>query len=72
VRNDKLYNYLLKLPHENLVNLLLVALDEMQVCNSRSVTQCIAIAVGATEVEDGKWVFPEIEEVIKRTEHCPL
>ena len=41
--------HLLKLPKQNLVNLMLSALDEMQVYNGRSKTECIATALGATE-----------------------
>ena len=70
--SDKLYEYILKLPKKNLLNLMLSAIDEMQSYNGRSVTGCIALAMDAKEKDEGKWTLPSLKELKKDTENCPL
>ena len=49
---DDLYNYLMKLPKANLINLMWSALDEMQAYNGRSRMFCIMEAMGAELADD--------------------
>ena len=72
--NEKLYELLLKLPRRNLLNLMLVALDEMQSYNGRSAAVCILLAVGATEDEEesGRWRLPSLAQIREITNDCPL
>ena len=45
---SQLWEMIYKLPKENIVNLLFEALDEMQSSNTRSRSDCILLAIGAT------------------------
>ena len=44
--NNVLYEFLLKLPRKNLINLMWESLDLMQHWNGRSRTYCITLAMG--------------------------
>lgn len=58
--SDHLYNTLLRLPKQELLETLLDALEHMQSYNGRSLTACIMESAGATESEGGcRWEFPE-------------
>lgn len=70
--NEKLYNFLLDLPKENLVHLMWAALDEMQSYNGKSRTKCILMAMGAEERDNGTWKLPELEEILENTKELGL
>lgn len=65
---DKLFDALLKLPKENIINLMMIALDGMQQYNGKSRTTCVLLAMGATQTDDGKWKIPAISVVKQNTE----
>jgi len=70
-----LYDALLRLPQENIINLMWMALDEMQAYNGRSQTQCICLAIGAETRETGGRVFykiPSHEKLIEATAQYPF
>lgn len=72
--DDKLYELLLKLPKENLINLMCMALDEMKCYNGRTVTYCICNALGCEEMEENGrmcWKIPEMK-TIKEITSSPL
>ena len=64
---DSLYTLLMKLPRANLINLFWEALDEMQSYNGHSKLHCIMSALGAEEIEEGKWKRPSFSEAKKNT-----
>ena len=68
--SDGLYELLMKLPRANLINLLYHALDEMQQYNGRSKLHCIMTALGAKEIEEGRWERPSIAEAKRATRSC--
>lgn len=68
IMEDNLYDTLKKLPKENIINLMMLALDEMELYNGRSRITCIMLAMGATQTDDGKWKIPAMTKVIKNTE----
>lgn len=70
--DEKLYQLLLKLPKENIVNLMWEALDEMQSYNGRSRQTCIMLAMDATEVGEGKRKLPSLAEIKRSTENMGL
>lgn len=68
--DDKLYEILLKLPKENLINLMYNALDEMQSYNGRSINHCICTAMGCEQQEkDGRtyWKVPKMKTIKEMT-----
>lgn len=72
--HDQLYELLLKLPKENIINLMYSALDEMQMYNGRTITQCICTSLGCEEEEkDGKsyWKLPTLKVIKERTKYPP-
>lgn len=66
--SPELYERLMQLPPENMIALMMNALDEMQAQNGRSRTRCIMLAIDAPQVEEGKWKIPSVEEIKQRTE----
>ena len=59
--SDTLYDYLMKMDKQDLLNTMLNAVDIMQAWNGKSVTASIMIALGADEIEDDngnlRWVL---------------
>jgi len=70
--DDKLFNYLASLPRANLINLMFMALDEMQHCNSWSRERAIMHAIEAEEVRDGAWKLPSLTKVKELTSQMVL
>lgn len=72
--DEKLYDYLLKLPRANLVHTMIEALDLMQQHNGRTRSFCILTAIGAKHKTHagGNWILPTITDAKKNTEQCPL
>lgn len=68
--SDGLYELLMKLPRANLIALLWEALDEMQGYNGNSKLHCIMTALGAKEIEEGRWERPSVAEAKKATKSC--
>lgn len=68
--DNKLFETVMKLPKEHIVNLMWNALDEMQYYNGRTKTTCILLAMGAKEADsDGhKWRIPSLKELKENTE----
>jgi hypothetical protein len=61
--DEKLYNFIMKLPKENIVNLMFMSLDEMQGYNGQSINECIFRSLGA---EGGKKIsLREAKELTK-------
>jgi hypothetical protein len=61
--NEKLNDYIEKLPKRAVINLMLTALDEMQGYNGQSQTSAICHALGAEEIHTEKgtrWKLPAI------------
>lgn len=74
--DNRLYEFLLKLPKRNLINLMWSSLDEMETYNGRSKTYCIALSLGC-EPDDPddprKYSLPPLSEAKKNTdEMCPF
>ena len=61
--SDRLYERLLRMKKEALLETMLEALDTMQAYNGRSITTCIMMALGAESHEDDdgnvRWVLPK-------------
>ena len=55
---ENLYNYLLTLPKQELLNIMLEALDEMKGFNGNSYIHCICTAAGFEETKQGVWRIP--------------
>lgn len=72
--NEKLYNMLLSLPKQSLLNVMLAALDEMEGYNGQSKTSAIMRVVGAEKSEDGRsWRPPAVKTIAKEfLENFPL
>lgn len=74
--SDGLYERLLELPKENLLNLMLDAVSEMQASNTRNPTRCIVAAAGGEEKVDpeGKstYTLPGRSKIIELTANPPL
>lgn len=67
--NDKLYNMLLSLPKQLLLNVMLAALDEMRRYNGQSNTSAIMRAIDAKKSEDGRyWQLPSAEVIAREFE----
>ena len=68
---EKLNEMVIRLPKQNLANLMWSALDAMQLYNGRSKEFCILTAMGAIAEEKGDgtfiWNVPSIEEIKKNT-----
>ena len=66
----------MKLPKQNLINLMWEALDHMQAYNGRSRTTCICMAMDCEEVEkdNGTVAFkpPSLKQVKENTENMGL
>lgn len=65
--NEQLYERLMQLPPENLISLMMMALDEMQAYNGRSRTHCIMTAIGAENVDENTWRVPPVEKIKENT-----
>jgi len=69
--NEELYELLLKLPKENLINIMWNALDEMQAHNMRTRMFCIMESIGAIEKRDKhnriKYSVPKINIIKEYT-----
>lgn len=72
--NEKLYDMLLSLPKQSLLNVMLAAIDEMEGYNGQSKTSAIMRAVGAEEAEDGRsWKLPAVKTIAKEfRENFPI
>jgi len=68
--NEKLFNFLMKLPKRNLINLMSYSLDLMQHYNGRTKTYCIATALGCKQVDEHIYSLPTLKEAKERTEDC--
>jgi hypothetical protein len=68
--NDKIFELLEKLPAENLINLMWEALDIMQSNNSRTKQDCILMAAGAKETDNG-WTLDN-ETLYQNTKQSSL
>lgn len=64
---EKLYNRLMELPKENLINLMEHSLDSMQAYNGKTIMCAIMDGLGAELIEDGKYKLPSKEEILKNT-----
>lgn len=60
---EKLLNLISSLPKDAAINLMFAALCEMQSYNGQSQTSAICRAIGAKEVEDGKYRLPSAKEL---------
>lgn len=69
--DDKLYDFLLKLPRANLIHLMWSTLDEMQYYNGQSRTAAIVRALDAKESKDG-WKLPTLKKVRESTDSIGL
>ena len=58
--NERLHDFLLQLPRENLINLMEMAVDEMQSYNGRTIDFCILTALEAKPLDETKWKFPTL------------
>ncbi len=70
--NEKLYDMVMKLPKKNIVNLMWEALSYMEQYNGRTRQACILMALGATQLEDGRWRLPGHEKARENTETMGL
>jgi len=71
--DDKLYDFLLKLPRANLIHLMWSALDEMQHYNGQSRIRAIARTLDARESQSGdKWILPTLRKVREDTDSIGL
>ena len=70
--DDRLYNFLLKLPRANLVHLMWLTLDEMQHYNGQSRTSAIAKALYAKPEGEHGWKLPTIKKAKEITENLGL
>jgi hypothetical protein len=64
--SDALYERLLKLRKEALLNVMLSALDEMQAYNGRTMTECVMLATNSKEVSGcatREWVMPSVKKL---------
>jgi len=65
--NEQLYDRLLELPKQALLNVMLEALDEMQSYNGQSKTSAIMKAIGGVQSEDGRsWKVPSTRTIAKQ------
>lgn len=64
--NEELYDMLISLPKQSMLNVMLAALDEMEGYNGQSKTSAIMRAVGAEESEDGRSWRPPAAKTIAR------
>ena len=64
--NEKLYDFLLKLPRKNLIHIMDDALDIMQQYNGRSNFYCICRAMGWKERNDGYAFLPTPLSMVKK------
>jgi len=64
--NENLRKLLMRLPKENLINLMMCSLDVMQGYNGHSRTEAILMALGA-EQKDGKWKLPDWQNLLLNT-----
>jgi len=65
--NEKLYDILLSLPKQALLNVMIEALEEMQSYNGQSTTSAVMRAIGGEESEDGRrWKVPSTRTIAKR------
>jgi len=69
--DDKLYDFLLKLPRANLIHLMWSALDEMQHYNGQPRTAAIVKALDAKELKGG-WKLPTLKKVRESTDNIGL
>ena len=69
--DDRLYDFLTKLPKKNLINLMLMALDEMQAWNGRTITQAICKVFGTCN-DEGKCFMPKLTDAKKKTDEISL
>lgn len=66
--NDKLYEIIMKLPKQNIINLMLNSLDLMQGYNGRKISECILESIGAKYCgEKEVWEIPPLEEIKRHT-----
>jgi hypothetical protein len=65
--DERLNEKILKLPKQNIINLMWDALDEMQSYNGRTKQTCILEAMGAKSVGN-KWRLPSDRQLKKDTE----
>ena len=70
--NQKLYDILMQLPKENLINMAWMALDEMQGYNGRTRQSCILLALGAIGDENDRYKLPSVANAKKATENMGL
>ena len=70
--SDRLYEMLLLLPRRNLLNLMLMALDEMQAYNGKSRGAAIMEALCAEYVPDKGYKIPSLKIIKKLTNSTPL
>ena len=73
--NDFIYERLLKLPRNNLINLMWESLDFMQQYNGRSKLECIMLSLGSEELYNEKdqkiWNIPSIKKMKEVTDNFP-
>lgn len=60
--SEKLYDFIMKLPKENIVNLMFMSLDEMQGYNWQSINECILKSLC---IKGGKISLKEVKELTK-------
>ena len=66
--SENVYQLLLKLPKKNLINVMGEALENMQTYNSRSIQECILLALGGKYNEnDNRWRMPSLRKIKEMT-----
>ena len=66
--SENVYQFLLKLPKKNLINIMGEALENMQTYNSRSIQECILLALGCKYNEvDNRCRIPSLKKVREMT-----
>ena len=64
---EKVWELIMKLPKENITNLLFLSLDEMRSWNGRTRGDCILRAIGA-ELNDRSWKIPSMKKIKEITD----
>jgi len=71
--SDMLHTFLMELPQEVMLAVMLEAMDEMQYHNNRSMTECIFLALGVQKQTSNtgasKYNYPTHEFVLQRFSH---
>lgn len=70
--NEEIYQLLLKLPKQNIINVMWEALDHMQAYNGRSRMYCILEAIGYEQVNDNKWKPCSMAAIKRNTNNMGL